>query len=83
MKNLKAVGVVTILILPAHAFCKTAKLLQRPRPMNPDVAIEQVDLELLSGLEAEGFANLLGNDDLEFWRNRYCVHWTSPCHTKN
>src|SRR2546428_3963681 len=44
-KRSEALGVVTVFILPLHAFGDAAQLLDRARPMQAHDAIEEIDLQ--------------------------------------
>ena len=57
---------VTIFILPFHAFGHTAELLDGARPSEANDAIDDIDLKLLARLQLQGLADFLWNDDLIF-----------------
>jgi hypothetical protein len=57
--------VVTVIVLPFHPFCCTAKILDRPRAVKTDGAVKNVNAELLAGLKLETFADFFGDYDLK------------------
>jgi hypothetical protein len=66
--------VVTVVVLPLHAFGHAPKILDGVRAIESDNPVDQIDVELLTGFELEGFANSLGNYDLEFGRDLHSIH---------
>src|SRR5258708_6073543 len=64
--DLESVGVVTIDVLPLHAFRRAAKAFQRPRRMNAQRTVQNVHLQFLTSREFKLLTKLLRNDNLKF-----------------
>src|ERR1700675_5028280 len=63
--RLEAVIAVTIVVLPDQALCRATEFFDGARPLDADRFVQHVDMQFFAGLEFEGFANLLGDYDLE------------------
>src|SRR5882762_11265245 len=68
---------ISVGILPLHPFRHSSKVLDGARPVQADNIIENIDLQLLSGLEFQRLSNLLRYYNLEFWRHFDHVHGCS------
>src|SRR6266404_5290611 len=66
--DLESVGVVTIDVLPLHAFGRPAEAFKGSWWMNPQRTVQNVHLQLLASGKFEFLTQLLGNDDLKFRR---------------
>src|SRR5882724_8875165 len=65
-KRSEPLSVVTIFILPFHAFANSAQFLNRARPAEPNGPVQNVNVQLLARLELKFLADALGNNHLEF-----------------
>src|ERR1700737_1203932 len=68
-KRLKPLGVVTIFILPFHAFAHSPQFLDGARLAEANRPVQGINVQLLTGPQLKLFAHTLGNYYLEFGRH--------------
>src|SRR5712672_504927 len=65
-KRLKPLGVITILVLPLHAFGNSFQFSDGARLAELDGSVQDVNIQLLTRFQLKLLANALGNDHLKF-----------------
>jgi hypothetical protein len=66
--------VVTIVVLPLHAFGHASEVFDGAGTMDMDGTVYGEDVKFLAGLEFEGFPDFLGDHDLKLRGDSYGFH---------